>query len=135
MANTQLKNTSIRDQIRSLKLDAERTTDGSKGLKTRQFDSLTNDFKKEIQGYLAEEQQYQERYRDQIARQFRIVNPDATEEQVSEAVQTDWGNEGIFQQAVRLSPFSFSLSPTLTPPWPSSFPTCTFVGILLAPIL
>ncbi len=67
VANTQLRNTSIRDQIRALKADAERTTDGSRSLKIRQFESLNNDFKKEINGYLQEEQQYKERYRDQIA--------------------------------------------------------------------
>ena len=100
VASTQLKNTSIRDQIRSLKADVERTTDGSAGLKKRQFDALNNDFKKELQGYLQEEQQYKERYRDQIARQYRIVNPDATETEVREAADRDWGNEGIFQTAV-----------------------------------
>ncbi|EOO02623.1 putative snare domain-containing protein [Phaeoacremonium minimum UCRPA7] len=101
VASTQLKNTSIRDQIRSLKADVERTTDGSAGLKKRQFDALNNDFKKELQGYLQEEQQYKERYRDQIARQYRIVNPDATETEVREAADRDWGNEGIFQTALR----------------------------------
>ncbi|KAJ9156297.1 Syntaxin-like protein psy1 [Pleurostoma richardsiae] len=101
VASTQLKNTSIRDQLRTLQHDAERTTDGSAGLKQRQFSALNNDFKKELQGYLQEEQQYKERYRDQIARQYRIVNPDATEEQVREAADQDWGNEGIFQTALR----------------------------------
>jgi syntaxin 1B/2/3 len=103
--NTQLKNTSIRNQIHNLKADADRTADGTKGLKTRQFDALNNDFKKELQSYLHEEQQYKERYRDQIARQYRIVNPEASEDEVRQAADQDWGNEGVFQQAVRLTPF------------------------------
>lgn len=100
VAQTQLKNTSIRDQIRSLKQDVERTTDGSRGLKSTQFKSLNNDFKSKVQSYLQEEQQYRERYREQIGRQYRIVNPDATEEEVRQAADADWGNEGIFQSAV-----------------------------------
>lgn len=104
VASTQLKNTSIRDQIRSLKADVERTTDGSAGMKKRQFEALNGDFKKELQNYLQEEQQYRDRYRDQIARQYRIVNPEASEEQVREAADTDWGNEGVFQTAVSFPP-------------------------------
>ncbi|KUI58504.1 Syntaxin-like protein psy1 [Cytospora mali] len=57
VASTQLKNTSIRDQIRALKVDVERTTDGSAGMKKRQFEALNGDFKKELQNYLQEEQQ------------------------------------------------------------------------------
>lgn len=106
VAQTQLKNTSIRDQIRSLKQDAERTTDASRGLKSTQFKSLNNDFKNKLQNYLQEEQQYKERYREQIARQYRIVNPEATEEDVREAADRDWGNEGVFQTAVCSHPLS-----------------------------
>jgi len=101
---TQLKNTSIRDALRALKADAERTTDTSRSMKARQFETLNNDFKKELQGYLHEEQQYRERYREQISRQYRIVNPDAPEDEVRRAADADWGNEGIFQQAVRRLP-------------------------------
>jgi syntaxin 1B/2/3 len=103
VAATQLKNTSIRSQIQQLKADTERTTDGSFGLKKRQFESLNGDFKDTIQRFLEEEQQYKQRYREQIARQYRIVNPEATEEQVQQAADADWGDEGIFQTAVRVS--------------------------------
>lgn len=103
VASTQLKNTGIRDQIRTLKADVEHTTDGSAGMKKRQFEALNSDFKKELQNYLQEEQQYRDRYRDQIARQYRIVNPDASEDEVRQAADADWGNEGVFQQAVSVS--------------------------------
>lgn len=102
VASTQLKNTGIRDQIRTLKADVEHTTDGSAGMKKRQFEALNSDFKKELQNYLQEEQQYRDRYRDQIARQYRIVNPDASEDEVRQAADADWGNEGVFQQAVSI---------------------------------
>lgn len=100
VAQTQLKNTSIRDQIKSLQRDAEKTTDGSASMKKRQWEALNGDFKKELQNYLQEESQFRERYRDQIARQYRIVNPDATEDEIRQASDMDWGNEGVFQTAV-----------------------------------
>ena len=100
ISETQLLNTSIRDQIRQIKADAERTTDGSFSLKKRQFETLNNEYKGEIRKFLQEEQQYKERYREQIARQYRIVNPEANEDEVRQAADADWGNEGIFQTAV-----------------------------------
>ncbi|KAK3984244.1 t-SNARE [Cladorrhinum sp. PSN332] len=100
VAETQLKNTSIRGQIQSLKSDTERTQDGSFNVKKRQFESLNNDFKETIQNFLREEQAYKQRYREQIARQYRIVNPQATEAEVQQAADADWGDEGIFQTAV-----------------------------------
>jgi syntaxin 1B/2/3 len=102
VAQTQLKNTAIRGQISQLKGDAERTTDGSFGLKKRQYEIINNEFKTAIQKFIQEEQQYKERYRDQIARQYRIINPDASEDEVRQAAEMDWGNEGIFQTAVRV---------------------------------
>lgn len=117
VAATQLKNTAIRGQIQQLKADTERTTGPTFGLKKRQFESLNGDFKETIQRFLQEEQQYKQRCREQIARQYRIVNPDATEQDVQQAVDADWGDEGIFQTAVcTLPPPSYLLSPALTPP-------------------
>jgi len=104
VAQTQLKNTSIRGQIQQLRGDAERTTDGSFGLKKRQYEIINNEFKAAIQKFIQEESQYKERYREQISRQFRIINPQATEDEVRQAADADWGNEGIFQTAVCLSP-------------------------------
>ena len=101
VAQTQLKNTSIRSQISQLRGDAERTTDGSFGIKKRQYEMINNEFKAAIQRFMQEEQQYQERYRDQIARQYRIINPQASEDEVRQAADADWGNEGIFQTALR----------------------------------
>lgn len=105
VASTQLKTTSIRDQIRTLKTDVERTPagDGGGSLKKTQWEALNRDFQKELQGYLQEEQAYRNRYREQIARQYRIVNPDAGEDEVRRAAEMDWGNEGVFQTAVGVS--------------------------------
>ncbi|KAK4180531.1 t-SNARE [Triangularia setosa] len=103
VAKSQLKNTAIKDQIQSLKTDTERTTaeHGTFALKKRQFESLNNDFKDAIQKFLQEEQAYRQRYREQIMRQYRIVNENATDAELQQAADADWGDEGIFQTALR----------------------------------
>lgn len=102
VASTQRKNNSIRDQLRSLKTDVEQTPLNSSGASTkkRQWEVLNGEFQKELQGYLQEEQSFKARYREQIERQYRIVNPDAGEDEVRRAAEMDWGNEGVFQSAV-----------------------------------
>lgn len=100
MTQTQLKNTQIRDQIKYLELDAIKTQDGSKGVKARQAKQLKGEFEKSLKEYQNEEVAYRARYRDQIARQYRIVNPEASEAEVNEASELDWGSEGVFQTAV-----------------------------------
>lgn len=102
VTQTQLKNTKIRDQIKYLELDALKTNDGTKNVKSRQAKTLKGEFEKELEGYRQEELNYRQRYREQIARQIKIVNPDATEEEVEEAANADWGQEGVFQTAVCL---------------------------------
>ncbi|KAH8670982.1 putative syntaxin-like protein psy1 [Xylariales sp. PMI_506] len=91
----------IRDQLKFLATDASRTTDGSKNLKDQQVGTIKNNFERELRNYQTEESTYRGRYRDQIARQYRIVNPDASEEEVRQAAEADWGNEGVFQTALR----------------------------------
>lgn len=103
VTQTQLKNTHIRDQIKFLELDAVKTQDGTKSIKARQAKQLKADFEKALEDYRQEELSYRQRYRDQIARQYRIVNPEASEQEVEEASQMDWGSEGVFQTAVSIS--------------------------------
>ena len=103
VTKTQLKNTQIRDQIKFLEADALKTQDGTKGVKARQAKNLKNDFERALKDYQQEELGYRQKYRDQIARQYRIVNPEASEAEVQEASQLDWGSEGVFQTAVSVS--------------------------------
>jgi syntaxin 1B/2/3 len=102
VTQTQLKNTQIRDSIKYLEGDAAKTSDSTKGVKLTQAKNLKNEFERELGGYQEEELQYRNRYREQIARQYRIVNPDATEDEVKEASEADWGSEGVFQTAVSI---------------------------------
>jgi len=101
VTQTQLKNTQIRDQIKYLEADAAKTQDGTKSVKARQAKNLKTEFEKSLKDYQQEEVAYRQRYRDQIARQYRIVNPEATEAEVSEAAELDWGSEGVFQTALK----------------------------------
>ncbi|KAH8589691.1 t-SNARE [Bisporella sp. PMI_857] len=103
VTQTQLKNTQIRDHIKFLEGDAVKTpsTDTSKKIKTTQANNLKKEFEKALQDYRQEELAYQARYREQIARQYRIVNPQASEAEVREASELDWGSEGVFQAALK----------------------------------
>ncbi|CAN8106202.1 unnamed protein product [Discula destructiva] len=102
VAATQHKNNNIRAQLRTLKADVEATPLSASGASTKkqQWEVLNRDFRKELQGYLEEEQSFKERYRQQIARQYRIVNPDAPEDEVRQAAERDWSDEGVFQSAL-----------------------------------
>ncbi|CAN6674505.1 protein Sso2p [Trichomonascus vanleenenianus] len=66
--------------------------------KKAQVENAKNQFKTSIQKYQAVEQQFRQRYREAAERQFRIVKPDATEEEVREAV--DNTESQVFAQAL-----------------------------------
>ena len=100
ITQTQVLNTSIKDQIKFLETDAARSKDNQ--VKNTQINSLKSSFQKQLQEYRQEEANYERRYREQIARQYRIVNPEASEAEVREASNADWGNEGVFQTAVSM---------------------------------
>lgn len=100
ITQTQILNTSIKDQIKFLETDAVRSKDNQ--VKNTQVGQLKSSFQKQLQEYRVEEANYEKRYREQIARQYRIVNPEASDQEVQEAADADWGNEGVFQTAVSL---------------------------------
>lgn len=104
VTQTQVLNTSIKDQIKYLETDAARSQGNT--VKDTQIRQLKTSFTKQLQEYRQEEANYERRYREQIARQYRIVNPEATESEVQEAMDADWGNEGVFQTAVSLPSFT-----------------------------
>lgn len=120
VTETQLKNTKIRDQIKYLEADAIKTHDGTKNVKSTQAKRLKTEFENQLQQYREEELNYRNEYRRQIGRQYRIVNPEATEAEVEEASQMDWGSEGVFQTAVcfiwLLPVFALSDPPNVTQP-------------------
>ena len=106
VSQTQIRNTAIKDGIKGLERDLAKTTDSSRNTKQTQLQSLKTFFKSELDKYQSIERDYQHRYREQIGRQYRIVNPDASDAEVQEAMSADWGNDGVFQTAVSFPPNS-----------------------------
>jgi syntaxin 1B/2/3 len=102
VSQTQIRNTQIKDEIKFLERDA--TRGGNDSFKKTQVESLKRTFKTQLEDFQREEADYSKRYREAIGRQYRIVNPEATEAEVQEAANADWGEEGIFTQAVSAQP-------------------------------
>lgn len=99
VTQTQVLNTSIKDQIKFLETDAAR----SKGnvVKDTQVKQLKGSFQRQLQDYRQEEVNYDKQYREQIKRQYAIVNPEASEAEKQEAAEADWSDEGVFQTALK----------------------------------
>ncbi|KAJ6199999.1 t-SNARE [Bipolaris maydis] len=101
VTNTQIRNTQIMDKINSLERDAVRDPNGK--IKRSQVESLKRTFKSQLEDLQKEEANYSKRYREDIGRQYRIINPDATDAEVEEMVSSDLGDEGIFTQALKFN--------------------------------
>ncbi|KAF2418481.1 putative syntaxin-like protein psy1 [Tothia fuscella] len=99
VSQTQVLNTQIKDQIKYLETDAARS--GGNVTKDSQIRNLKSQFTSRLEQYRQEESQYKKRYQEQIARQYKIVNPEASEDEVREAAQANWGDEGVFQTALK----------------------------------
>lgn len=97
-SQTQVLNTQIKDQIKRLELDAAKS--GGNTTKDSQVRTLKQNFKSQLEDYQRVESTYRERYKDQIGRQYKIVNPNASDSEVREAMDTDWNDQGVFESAV-----------------------------------
>jgi syntaxin 1B/2/3 len=98
VTNTQIRNTQIKDEIKFLERDAVR--DPNDRTKKTQVEALKRTFKTQLEEFQKEETEYSRRYREAVGRQYRIINPDATDAEVNEIANSDLGDEGIFTQAV-----------------------------------
>jgi syntaxin 1B/2/3 len=97
VSETSSLNNSLASRIKVLKGKASR--DESKG---PQVGVLDRNFKDTLRKYQMVEKNFADRTREQMARQFRIVRPDATEEEVRQACEDSQGQQ-IFSQAVSRS--------------------------------
>jgi syntaxin 1B/2/3 len=68
-------------------------------IKRQQTQLVKEKFKEAIQGYQQVEQQFRQRYKQRMERQFKIVKPDASPEEVKAVVEDTSGGQ-VFQQAV-----------------------------------
>lgn len=94
VADTSALNKVLANRIRRLKGKA--ATDPSKA---PQVNNLDRSFKDVLRKYQSVEATFQKRAREQMARQYRIVRPDATDEEVEEACNDGQGQQ-IFSQAL-----------------------------------
>jgi len=70
-------------------------------IRRNQTSLVRSKFIEALQNYQQVEQQYRTRYRQRVERQFKIVKPDATPDEVAAVVQSDQGTGGqIFAQAL-----------------------------------
>jgi syntaxin 1B/2/3 len=99
VTNTQIRNTQIKDEIKFLERDAVR--DPNDKMKRTQVEALKKTFKTQLEDFQKEEAEYSRRYREAVGRQYRIINPDATDAEVNEIANSDLGDEGIFTQALK----------------------------------
>ncbi|KAI0006092.1 t-SNARE [Russula compacta] len=73
-------------------------------IRRNQTSLVRSKFIEALQNYQQVEQQYRQRYRERVERQFKIVKPDATAEEVTAVVQSDQGAGGqIFAKALTSS--------------------------------
>jgi syntaxin 1B/2/3 len=100
VSRTQVQNSQIRDQIKFLEADAAKTPAAERSLKSRQVSQLKNSFDTQLKEYQQEEVKYRQRYQEQIKRQYRIVNPDATDAELNEVSEAQWPEDGVFATAV-----------------------------------
>ena len=101
----QLENLSaqIMDMYRSLTdrvIKVRSNPESQQPRNTAQVGRIDRRLKKAIQDYRTVESQYRKKTQDQMARQYRIVRPDATEAEVRAAVEDTSGNSQVFQQAL-----------------------------------
>ncbi|KAI5119049.1 hypothetical protein M0805_005915 [Coniferiporia weirii] len=64
-----------------------------------QIERVKTKFMDAIQNYQSEEKSYRDRHKDRLIRQYKIVNPNATPEDIEEVVSGDSGAQ-IFSQAM-----------------------------------
>ena len=88
----------LTDRVRTVKSNPEANSAKNKP----QVSRVDRRLKQAIQGYQQVESQFRKRTQDQMARQYRIVRPDATESEVRAAVE-DTSNNQVFSQALMQS--------------------------------
>jgi syntaxin 1B/2/3 len=97
VAETSSLNNSLASRIKILKGKASRDPS-----KSPQVGALDRNFKDTLRKYQMVEKTFADRTREQMARQYRIVRPDASDEEVRQACEDAQGQQ-IFSQAVSRS--------------------------------
>ncbi|KAI9510853.1 t-SNARE [Russula earlei] len=103
VAETRALSNEIKKQIQDLEMEPVPQGQDPR-IRKNQISLVRSKFIEALQNYQQAEQQYRARYRQRVERQFKIVKPDATPEEVAAVVQSDQGAGGqIFAQALTSS--------------------------------
>ncbi|KZS99048.1 t-SNARE [Sistotremastrum niveocremeum HHB9708] len=97
--NTRSLTANIKGRIQGLEAKARSTPGTNARIMQDQTGAVKAKFVEAIKNYQKTEQQYRTRYRQQMERQFKIVKPDATPEEVAAVVESQRGDQ-IFEQAL-----------------------------------
>lgn len=98
--DTSVLSNQLKNRIKSLERQGGAGRDGQ--IKKQQTALIKSKFVEAIQSYQTVEQQYRQRHKQRMERQFKIVKPDATPEEVRAVVNDDSGGQ-IFSQALMQS--------------------------------
>ncbi|KAJ3735414.1 t-SNARE [Lentinula guzmanii] len=97
VADTSALSATLKRRIKALERQAGSGRDGQ--IRKQQTALVKSKFVEAIQSYQNVEQQYRTRYKQRMERQFKIVKPDASPEEVKAVVNDDSGGQ-IFSQAL-----------------------------------
>jgi len=103
VAETRALSNQLKNQIQDLEKESVPPGQDPR-IRKNQTSLVRSKFVEALQNYQQVEQQYRSRYRQRVERQFKIVKPDATSEEVTAVVQSDQGAGGqVFAQALTSS--------------------------------
>ncbi|KAI0810921.1 t-SNARE [Irpex lacteus] len=97
VADTSALSSVLKRRIKALERQGGGGRDGQ--IKKQQTGLVKQKFVEAIQNYQSAEQQYRTKYKQRLERQFKIVKPDATPEEVKAVVNDDSGGQ-VFSQAL-----------------------------------
>ncbi|KAL1923308.1 uncharacterized protein VTP21DRAFT_8288 [Calcarisporiella thermophila] len=100
LADTKRRNNHIKERIKKIELEnAKLKNSGDVQIRKTQHAALKKRFMETIQRFQEIERQNQNKYKQRIERQYRIVNPNATPQEVEAVLDSDQGGQ-IFAQSV-----------------------------------
>lgn len=97
VADTSALSNVLKRRIKALERQGGSGRDGQ--IRKQQTGLVKQKFVEAIQSYQTAEQQYRAKYKQRMERQFKIVKPDATPEEIKAAVNDDQGGQ-VFSQAL-----------------------------------
>ncbi|KAF9792760.1 t-SNARE [Thelephora terrestris] len=97
VADTSALSDTLKRRIKALERQRVSGRDGQ--VRKQQTGLVKSKFVEAIQNYQTVEQQYRQKYKQRLERQYKIVKPDATPEEVRAVVEDDNGGQ-VFSQAL-----------------------------------